>query len=486
VNALVIGSGVNELVAAHYLARAGHRVLVLEGGAAASHDESADIGWIPPRLARDLGLESHGLKIHYADPWAIAPLAAGGRLELWRDIARSVEAIRVVSAADAAKWPAFCERMARLGRLLERIYMQPPPDLMGGGAGNIVKLARLGLQVRRLRRGGMEDLLRLVPMSVADLLDEWFESDALKGILGAAGVMHASRGPRSGGTALRLLHHHIGSPPGIFRQSCSNVRRVLRGLRGIDTRSNASVDRLNVEEGGIVGVTLAGGEEIAASLVVSGADPQRTLLDFLDTRWLDPELVRDVRNIRCRGVTVRVRLALDRVPSFSTLVVAPTLDYLEHAYDDAKYGRLSRAPYLEARAMAPGRAAQAHIEVDMQYAPYRLAEGEWNEDRRVALGELTLKALATHAPELKAAAITRVLTPRDLELEYGFPEGQPEHAEPGLDQSLFMRPLPELAHYRTPIKGLYLCGPATHPGGSIAGAAGHNAAREMMRDAKAR
>jgi phytoene dehydrogenase-like protein len=357
---------------------------------------------------------------------------------------------------------------------------------MGGGAGNIVKLARLGLQVRRLRRGGMEDLLRLVPMSVADLLDEWFESDALKGILGAAGVMHASRGPRSGGTALRLLHHHIGSPPGVFRQSCSNVRRVLRGLRGIDTRSNASVDRLNVEEGGIVGVTLAGGEEIAASLVVSGADPQRTLLDFLDTRWLDPELVRDVRNIRCRGVTVRVRLALDRVPSFSTLVVAPTLDYLEHAYDDAKYGRLSRAPYLEARAMAPGRAAQAHIEVDMQYAPYRLAEGEWNEDRRVALGELTLKALATHAPELKAAAITRVLTPRDLELEYGFPEGQPEHAEPGLDQSLFMRPLPELAHYRTPIKGLYLCGPATHPGGSIAGAAGHNAAREMMRDAKAR
>lgn len=482
--AVVIGGGVNEFVAAHYLARAGHRVLVLEGRAAYC-DDWADMGWIPSRIVRELALDSRGLQVHSPDPWATAALPDGGRLELWHDMARSVEAIRRLSPRDAGKWPAFCERMARLGRLLETVYMGPPPDLMGRSFSDLAQLAGLGLRVRRLGRQGMEDLLRLVPMSVADLLDEWFESDALKGILGAAGVMHLSQGPRSGGTAFRLLHHHVGSPPGIFRPPHSNMGRALSALPGIDIRREANVDRLTVQEGRITGVVLASGEEIAASLVVSGVDPRRTLLTLVDTRWLDPELVRAVRNIRCRGVTAHVRLGLDRAPGFSTLIVAPALDYLERACDDAKYGRVSQAPYLEVRSGGPAAAVQHRVDVSVQYAPYALAEGEWDDDRRIVLGDRVAEILSAHVPDLGSAILERtVLAPRDMEEKYGYPEGQVEHVEPGLDQLLWMRPVPELARYRTPIEGLYLCGPGTHPGGSIAGASGYNAAREITHDVR--
>lgn len=480
--AIVIGAGVNELVCAHYLARAGHRVLVLEGRTA--HDDaSAGIGWVPPRIVRDLGLDRQGLVIHRADPWIAAPLANGGRLELARDMARSAETIRRLSPRDAARWPEFCERMGRLARVLEHLYTAPPPDLMSRELGELARLAGLGLRVRRLGRQGVEDLLRLLPMSVGDLLDDWFDSDALKGILGAAGVMHLHQGPRSGGTAFVLLHHHVGSPAGVFRPPLSNVARVLAERPGVEIRRGAEVARITVREDRIAGVVLASGEDISASAVVSGADPRHTLLDLVDPGWLDPEFARAVHGIRRRGVVARVALALDHLPGFSTLAVAPSLDYLERAYDDAKYGRVSRAPYLEARADEQTAGGLHRVEVHVQYAPHALAEGEWNGTRRAALGDLVVKVLAQHAPDLGAAVVERnVLSPRDLEDAYGFPEGQEYHAELALDQAFWMRPVPALARYRAPINGLYLCGPGTHPGGGIAGAAGANAAREVLRD----
>ncbi len=195
---IVIGAGVDELVCAHYLARTRRSVLVLDPRPA-REEAPTESGWVPPGIVRKLGLERRGLRIERSDSWATASLPDGGRLELWGDMARSIEAIRRLSPRDAGKWPAFCERMARLGRLLATVYMEPPPDLMGRSVGDLAQLAGLGLRVRRLGRQGMEDLLRFVPMSVADLLDEWFECDALKGVLGAAGVMHLSQGPRSGG-----------------------------------------------------------------------------------------------------------------------------------------------------------------------------------------------------------------------------------------------------------------------------------------------
>jgi phytoene dehydrogenase-like protein len=485
--AVVIGSGVNELVAAHYLARGGLRVLVLDQDAA-NDDAAPDIGWIAPRIVRDLGLDraratpaSQSLTIERADPWIAAALPDGGRLELWHDMARSVAAIQRLSPRDAAKWPAFCERMARLAKRLEALYTAPPPDLMTRDPRELLRVAGFVLGVRRLGRQGVEDLLRVMPMAVADLLDDWFECDALKAVLGSSGIMHLCQGPRSGGTAFRLLHHHVGNPAGVFRSPASNLRRVLAQRRGIELRRRAEVARIAVREGRVVTIMLASGEEIAVSLVVSGADVQRTLLTWLDPGWLDPDLIRAVRHIRSRGVVAHVTLALDRAPGFTTLAIAPSLDYLERAYDEVKYGRVSRAPYLEARSNVTTRGHR--VEVDLQYAPYALSEGEWNTARLGALGDLVVQRLEQHVPGFGATIKDRqVLSPRDLETRCGFPEGQPHHAELTLDQAFWMRPVAGWARYRMPVAGLYLCGPGTHPGGGIAGAAGANAAHEILRE----
>jgi len=475
---LVLGAGVDELVAAHLLARAGRRVVMLEERAASGN---ASAGWIPPRIVRDLGLDKSVLRSRHPDPWAAIPLPAGGRLELWHDMARSVEAIRRVSPRDAAKWPEFCERMARLARLLEVLYTAPPPDPLVRGLGDLARLTGVGLRARqRLGRQGIEDLGRLLPMSVADFLDDWFESHALKAILGAAGVMHLHQGPRAGGTAFLLLHHHVGSPPGVFRPPLSNVGQVLRERPGIEIRRGVGVAQITVRESRAVGVVFANGEEVAASLVVSGTDPKRTLLRLVDPGWLDPALVRAVRNIRSRGVVARVTLTLDRAPGFATLVLASSLDFLERAHDDAKYGHVSREPYLEARGAEPGTDGRHRVEVHVQYAPYALADGEWDEVRRAALGDRVVELLSGHLPARGTEIIERnVHSPRDLEQLEGSPEGQAHHAELALDQVLWMRPVPALARYRTPIEGLYLCGPAMHPGSGIAGAAGANAARAI-------
>ncbi|MBI1723713.1 MAG: NAD(P)/FAD-dependent oxidoreductase [Gemmatimonadetes bacterium] len=474
-DAIVIGAGVNGLVAAHALARAGKRVLVLERRAAA--DGSPDVGWIPAQVVRELGLERHGLAIHRPDPWIAVALPDGGRLELSQDIGKSVEAIRRLNPADAARWPAFCGRMSRLARVLEELYTQPAPDVETRELGELLRLGRLGLRVRRLGRQGMIDLLRILPMSVAELLDEWFETDALKAVLGAAGVMHLRQGPRSGGTAFGLLHHHVGSPAGVFRPPLSNVREVLARLPGVELRRGVAVARIVVVEGRATGVVLTTGEEIAAPLVASSADPRATLLGLVEPRWLDPEFVRAVRHIKCRGVAARVTLTLGRAPEFSALLVAPSLDYLERAYDDAKYGRVSLNPWLEARA------EDQRVVVHVQYAPYSLPDGGWDEARRQALGDVVVGRLCEHVPALRETVTgCDVLTPRDLEDRYGLTEGHVYHGELTLDQILFMRPVPGWGRYRTPVGGLYLCGAGTHPGGAIAGGAGRNAAREMLKD----
>lgn len=480
VNAVVLGAGVNELVAAQYLARAGLRVLVLDPGGAT---DEIDTGWIPPRVVRDLGLTRAGLVIQSHDPWATVALSDGGRLELWHDMGRSVEAIRRLSPRDAANWPEFCARMAQLAGVLEALYTAPPPHPLSRAWRDVARLAGIGLRIRRRGRQCVEDLLRVMTMPVADWLDDWFECDALKGVLGAAAVMHARHGPRAGGTAFRLLHHHVGSPLGVFRQSRSNAARALLGLPGVELRRGLEITCITVRDERVSGVVLAGGEEIAAPLVVSGLDPRRTLTELVDPGWLDPELTRAVRNIRCRGVVARVALTLDRDPGFSTLVVAPSLDYLERAADDAKYGRNSRSPYLEARSNRCRVNGQHRVSLHVQYAPYALADAAWNEASSAALARAAVERLAQHAPGLPAAIVEQsVQSPRDLEREYGYPEGQAHHAELALDQAFWMRPVPGLAQYAAPLHGLYLCGMATHPGAGILGASGANAARAIARD----
>jgi phytoene dehydrogenase-like protein len=440
--AIVIAGGVDALVAAHFLARAGRQVLVIDEMA----QPALEAGWVPPQVIAELGLQ---LQVEAPDPWATALLPGGGKLELWRDLERTTESVRRFSARDASKWPDFCRRMTVMAKLFEQLYTEAPTD---------PRNLRLALRVRGLGREAMVDLMRLLPMSVAELLDDWFECDALKGALAAMGIAHLQQGPRSGGTAFRLLHHHVGSPAGVFRPPRSNISAVLR--HGIQARS-ALVEKIRVKAGRVEGVVLEDGEELAAPIVVSGIDPRRTLLELAEPGWLDPELSRAVRNLRRRGVVARLSFK----DASMNAVVAPSLNYLERAYDESKYGRVSREPYLEAHGS----------EVHFQYAPYRLADGEWNDARRRELADTARRLL----PGLANAEAT-VLAPPDLERDFGWPEGQAYHAELALDQALWMRPLPELAGYRTPIEGLWLCGPGMHPGGGIPGAAGMNCARAMI------
>jgi phytoene dehydrogenase-like protein len=383
----------------------------------------------------------------WPDPWASVLLDDGGTLDLWQDMGRTVESLRRLSPRDAGKWPDFCRRMAALAAVFEQMYAEPPVNPLDLG---------LAFRVRRLGRQGMEDLMRVLPMPVAELLDDWFECDALKGALGAMGILHLQQGPRSAGTAFRLLHHHVGSPPGVFRPPRSNFGAALRASPGLETRS-AAVARVNVRGGRVAGVVLASGEQIEAPLVVSGIDPRRTLLELAEPGWLDPELARAVSHIRRRGVAARLFFK-SRVAK--SVVLAPSLDYLERAYDEVKHGRVSRQPYLEARAVDNG------TEVHFQYTPYA--------------GGSEIKEATRHLLPGLADAEASALAPRELEAREGWPQGQAYHAELALDQALWMRPLPQLAHYRTPIEGLWLCGPGMHPGGGIVGAAGYHCARAVL------
>ncbi len=476
-DAIVIGAGANGLVAAHTLARAGRRVLVLEQRG--ESDGALDAGWVPPAVIRDLALDRHGLQVVRPDPWISVALPGGDRLELWQDVTRTAEAIRRVSPADATKWPAFCRRMHRLAGFLEALYAVPAPDVETRDLRELLGLAGLGLKARRLGKEAIVDLLRVLPMSAGELLDDWFEHDALKAALGAAGVLHLRQGPRAAGTAFVMLHHHVGSLAGVFRPPLSNIVAVLATLPGVEVRrgGGAQVARISVANGRATGVVLASGEEIRASVIASSADPRATLLGLLEPGWLDPEFARAVHSIKCRGVVGRVLLTVARDPGFRSLAVAPSLEYLERAYDDAKYGVVSRQPYLEART------ENGRVLVHVQYVPYALADGGWDDARRRALGDLVVERLAEHAPALGQAVTGReVLTPRDLADREGLTEGNAYHGELTLDQVLFMRPVPGWSRYRTPVPGLYLCGSGAHPGGGIAGAAGRLAARQILKE----
>jgi phytoene dehydrogenase-like protein len=508
-DAIVIGSGINELTLAAYLAQARAKVLVLEeaatiGGPAATIEiapgfraepcaESA--GWIAPRIVKELGLAEHGLDVETSDPTVVVPSEDGGEpFVLYREMERSIESIKKRSPADAGKFEAFSARMARLAGFLESLYTTDAPRLMSEGAGDMLTLMGHGLRLRRLGKVDMVELLRTLPMSLSDLLDDWFETDALKSAIAAGGLANLFQGPRSQGTCFSMLHHVIGRPQGAFRARtvCKGERghlgAVLAGAAkqlGVEMRAGAPCE-VRVKDGRASGVVVKGGEAIDARVVVSGADPRRTFLRLLDPSELEPEFVRAVRNVKLRGIRAFVHLALGELPALpgapdlgGVLSIAPTLDHLEHAYDDAKHGRVSANPFLEATvpslkdpSLAP--AGKHVLSVAVQYVPFASpAEG---------LGDRVVETLARHVPNLRGAIEGRlVLLPRDFESRFGLTEGHLYQGELTLDQILFMRPIPGFAHYATPLEGLFLCGAATHPGGALPGLSGANAAREVLK-----
>jgi phytoene dehydrogenase-like protein len=515
-DAIVIGAGLNGLVTAGYLARRGLKVLVLErratvGGSAVTAEfasgfkvDSAlhDAGYLSVRIASDLELAKHGL-VMLPSPAAVALQPGGKHLRLDNDVTATAASLGKSSAADAAKWPEFAGRIARLAGFLEALYSAPAPSIDASTSADLLSLLDMGRRLRKLGKTEMVELMRIVPMSVNELLDDWFESDALKGAVGARGITNIMQGPRAGGTAFVLLHHQVGRAVGAFHAPVTakgGVGDIARALAdaaraaGAEIRTGVSVERIAMAAGRASGVVLKSGEEIVARRVVSSADPRQTFLSLCDPSREEPEFVRAVRHIKYKGAWAKVNLALSTLPAAAlggeTLIVSPNLTYLEKAYDDAKYGRASERPYLQARILTvadPSLApAGKHVmSVHVQYAPYALRDGAWDDRARSALGDTVVRTLGEYLPGFAATVMHRqVITPLDLERDYSLPEGNVYHGELTLDQILFMRPVAGWSRYSTPVKDLYVCGAGTHPGGGIAGGSGANAARRILKDAR--
>jgi phytoene dehydrogenase-like protein len=522
---IVLGSGPEELVAAASLAGQGRRVLVLEagptlGGAAAAEEllpgfridpVHADAGFLDPRVLRDLELDRHGLALLAPDPVLAAPAENGAGLALWREPARTRASIAGRSARDAGRWEAFARRMETFARILEEVAARPAPR----PAGPIRELApylSLGRKVRGLGRDDMTELFRVLPLPAFDLLEDSFEDALLKGALGALSVRGLFQGPRAQGTALVLLHHLVGSPTG-----CFGIRTVPRGGvgalvealaaaargKGVELRVDGEVERIEIERGRATAVRLSDGTGLAARTVLSGAGPARTLLGLAGTTHLAPDFVHALRQIRFRGGYARVHLALSEAPRFEGLadqfcgsvVIAPSLDHVERAFDDAKHGGVSERPVLEARipsladpTLAP--AGRHVMSVDARFVPVDIPEGSpafGGGEAGEALAERVVAILAERAPNLPGAILERrVFLPADIEARYGLDAGDPYQGELALDQLLFMRPVAGWSGYRTPIVGLYLCGNGTHPAGAITGASGRLAASAILADLEGR
>lgn len=521
-DAVIIGGGHNGLVTAAYLAKGGLKVLVLERrahlGGIASTDEPfpgfkfdsvmQGIGTLSPTVLRDLELSRHGLETVRANPTVFTPLPDGNQLLLWQETGRSVEAIEKFSKKDSERWPAFVGLVHRMAALLETVENATMPHMPQPTAGEILSLSGLGMQVQRMTGSDRPEFLRFIPMSVFELLNDWFESHALKGMLGAVGIKGLLQGPRATGTALNFLHQQVGAPAGSFHATtlvrgglgklAEALANAAKGF-GAEIRTGVEVAAVIVQDGRATGVATASGEEIGARMIVSSADPKRTFFDLIGPLNFGPEFVKAVSNIKMRGCVAKVNLALNELPSFTALKgsdhlrgvisISPALDYLERAYDDAKYGRVSSQPYLECvipTLTDPGRAPEGKhtMSVWMQFAPYHLRAGNWNVMTE-QLGDLVVNTLAEYAPNLKSAILHRqVITPVDLEGDYGLTEGNVNHGEMMLEHLFFMRPVAGWAQYRTPLTGLYLCGSGTHPGGGITGRSGYNAAKEILIDAR--
>lgn len=542
-DAIIVGGGHNGLVTAAYLAKAGRSVLVLErrsivGGAAVTEElipgfkfsSCADgLGGLSPVIVRDLNLQGHGLEYLSADPAIFAPQPDGRALTIWRDPQRTTREIERFSKQDAARYPDFIALIGKVSSLVGALMTVTPPHMPRPAAADLPELLKLLGPARRLSKKDIHDTLRILPMSVADLLDEWFESDAVRGLIAARGISGITWGPRAAGTAYTLLYSCAGDGQpfgsgGIVKGGMGGLTQAIAGAArhyGAEIRTGAEVAEIIVERGQTNGVRLANGQVITAAAIISNADPRTTFMKLVDPAFLDPFFVKQTQNIKYRGSGARIHLALKELPQFTALTppfpplerggieggveylrgyirIAPSLNYLEKAFDAAKYGQFARQPYLDVTipslldpSLAP--AGQHVMSIYMQYAPYCLRQGNgrlegwkvggWDDEQREALGDVVIDTLSQYAPNLRETIIqSKVLTPLDLEQIYGLPEGNPHHGEMTLDQFLYMRPVPGYAQYRAPIEGLYLCGAGTHPGGGVTGLPGYNAAREILKD----
>ena len=521
-DAVVIGGGHNGLTSAAYLAKAGKKVLVLErrhvlGGAAVTEEIfpgfkfsvcSYVVSLLRPEIIRELQLARHGLEILPLDG-TFTPMESGDYL--WRvdDAAKTFREISRHSRADAEIYGDYGRAMVELGRFAKDILAMTPPDPFSGKLADVRPLRDLLDRFRALPELDRHNQLQLFTMSAIDFLDQWFETDVLKATMSASGIIGTFLGVRSPGTAYVLLHHYMGEIDGAFRSwglarggtgAISNAIADAARVAGVEIRTTAPVNSILVRGNRAEGVVLENGEEIRAAVVASSVDPRHTFQRFLDADLLPDDFVEDIRRYKFRGSSAKVNLALDALPDFTALPgpgphlrgavsISPSVDYMERAYDDAKYGRFSRRPYMDivipsltdTSLAPPGKHVMSCF---VQYAPYQLKEGTW-DDQREAFGDAVIDTLAEYAPNIRNIVRHRqVVTPLDLEREWGLSEGNIFQGELTLEQLFFLRPAPGWARYRTPIDNLYMCGSATHPGGGIMGAPGRNAAMRILADRK--
>jgi phytoene dehydrogenase-like protein len=519
-DAIVIGGGHNGLVNAAYLAKAGKKVLVLErrhvlGGAAVTEEIipgflfsecSYVVSLLRPEIIRELDLPRHGLEILPLDG-TFTPMPNGDHLWRMNDHARTQREIRRHSRLDAEAYDEFSKMMTPMCRFVKPILSMIPPDPTTLNPRDLQRLYFLGQRFRELSSDERYTLIQLMTMSVADFLDQWFETDVLKATMSASGIIGTFLGIRSPGTAYVLLHHYMGEIDGAFRSwgfsrggtgAISNAIAAAARELGVEIRTQASVDKIIVKDGRTTGVALKSGEEISANIVSSSVDPHLTFEKFIEPSNLPADFLESVRRYKFRGSSGKVNLALDALPDFKSLPgqgahlrgaisISPSIEYMERAYDDAKYGHYSRKPYIDMvipsltdpSVAPPGKHV---LSCFVQYAPYKLAQGTW-DDHKEAFGDTVVNTIAEHAPNIKKIIIGRqILTPLDLEREFGLTQGNIFQGELSLEQLFFLRPVPGWAYYRTPIDNLYMCGSATHPGGGIMGAPGRIASQVILKD----
>lgn len=523
---VIIGAGVNGLVVAYLLAKAGLRPIVLErrdavGGAASTRELAPGVR--VPRLAHAIGplradvaeamnLAEHGVRLIEPEISSFTPTGDGRAVVLSRDPWKAARDLHAFSELDAARYPRFVGALSTAASLAADLGQDPPPSLDAPRPGEVWSLLKTGRRFRALGRDQAYRVLRWGPMAVADLAEDFFETDALRATVAARAVFGTNLGPRSAGTAASLILAASWQPtqplaPVFVRGgpgALTAAMAVAASQAGAEIRLNAEVSRLHVQDGAVRSVVLANGDEVAASFVVSNADPKRTLLGLVDPVWLEPTLLLRLRNYRMQGTVAKLNVVLNGLPTFTAasrlpqgvsvehalggrIVIAPTVDHIELAFDASKYGRASDRPWLECTIptitdpdLAP---AGTHVlSIYAQYAPYRLREGSW-ADARTRFAKAVVDVLAEHAPDLPSRIVaSELLTPEDFEREYGLTGGHIHHGEMALDQLFVMRPVLGWAQHRTPIRGLYLCGAGTHPGGGITGANGANAAKVVIAD----